>query len=112
MNKELDRLIEKYNSGQDYCQIKHYTEGNVFGFMFLIEKSKVFVKEKGNVIKFTGSESQTRWVGFYEWLFNPKYKVFEVFGFDNPNDLWSICHDYKIMFKPVPEIIKYLAKEI
>lgn len=43
-------------------------------------------------------------VGSYEWLFNPKYKVFEVFD--------AYVSSHSIREKSLREIIDYLAKKM
>jgi len=48
-------------------------------------------------------------IGFYEWLFNPKYKVFEVFGLDafERNHILNGA-----LRMNTEEIIKYLTEQI
>ena len=49
-----------------------------------------------------------RSVGFYEWLFNPKYGVFEVFDV-NLYNIFDVRKSKDFNTKSPEEIIKYLA---
>jgi hypothetical protein len=67
--KTAEKVKEIYNNGQDEYRIKY-------------DWVDEFANKKGWFIKsdnkyFLGND----WVpiGFYEWLINPKYKVFEVY---------------------------------
>jgi hypothetical protein len=44
-------------------------------------------------------------IGFYEWLHNDKYGVYDVFDLTLNNVMRNILE------MPVPEIVRYLAKE-
>ena len=55
-------------------------------------------------------------IGFYEWLFNPKYKVFEVFQVNSIigdiSGLFTAKEKWRYIPKQSTEIIDYLYKSI
>jgi hypothetical protein len=66
-------------------------------------------------------EKSAETIGFYEWLFNPKYKVFEVFRIkpfiiNKESDSGAIKMTTSnlnyLRFKQPPEILSYLQSQI
>lgn len=101
-------VIKYWNENQDEWKVEH------------IENKAVRIHEIHN------AHTVVSIIGFYEWLFNPKYKVFEVFGInltkafyrvnilDVNNELIrnnSSCVNIFSTAKTPPEIIKYLGKQ-
>jgi hypothetical protein len=64
---EYNEVIEHYNNGQDEYIIE-----------MIREIHDRYNKPTGEYIVILEQETCNH-IGFYEWLFNPKYKVFEVF---------------------------------
>jgi hypothetical protein len=87
---EHKEVIEYYNNGQDEIVVKNIDNKNV-----------VF-----NYNPNTGNYRIYK-IGFYEWLFNPKYKVFEVF-FKHNTHKWNLFDFIKA--KP-QEILDYLKNQ-
>jgi hypothetical protein len=76
MYKEIK---EYYNNGQDEFE------------NLIIDGETVVLWQKGHLHKHV--------IGFYEWLFNPKYKVFEVFGQKKQvcSDCWKEENEYCVV---------------
>jgi hypothetical protein len=78
MNK-VERVKEFYNNGQD--------EWFVWKIFVNSKDEKIdlkgFINENiGNIyIRKKENKESGECIGFYEWLFNPKYKVWQVFNF-------------------------------
>lgn len=47
------------------------------------------------------------WIGFYEWFFNPKYKVQETFNINA-----MVITEILILYSEPKEIIEYLLGEL
>ncbi len=97
----------------EYVYNKRQNEYEIWG----IDKYKetYFVTERHYYIdiKKQRRKSLPNKMGFYEWLFNPKYKVFEILKikvhapmYDNSGKLEGA------RLKPIKEIIDYIYKEI
>jgi len=88
---KLQKIIKVYNDRQD--------EHRVMSLNPNINTNRIGVE--------IGNTNQYDNIGLYEWLFNPKYKVFEVFGIDS---LDTIHHEYIWLNKSEKEIIDYIYK--
>ncbi len=69
-----DRIIKKYNEGQDIIKVKSINiefRGDEYIYFQKLKNDKIPKNHKALL----DHES----IGFYEFIFNPKYKVFEVF---------------------------------
>ena len=84
-------IIKYYNKGQGEYKITGINDDNYV--IFRIEKPKV--------------ENYFRAIGFYEWLVNPKYKVFEVFAVYKDYLFWEDEVGMQYVREP-KEIIEYL----
>jgi hypothetical protein len=94
MNK-VERVKEFYNNGQDD---KDYKIRNIY----YSKKYDTWYVE----FKYLPS------IPFYEWLFNPKYKVFEVFKINSvilANNYKVVTH--KWIYREPEEILTYLSKQ-
>jgi hypothetical protein len=88
--KDLQRLADIYNERQDEYKVKSINAQN----------SGLVVFEYG------------RYIGFYEFIFNPKYGVFEMFDiYENGLfDYNGFSHKLFNVKQPL-EIVKYILKE-
>jgi len=95
MNK-LKAITDIYNDRQDEYKVDEILKGH-----FGTYKVKINGKHQITFYK--------EWIGFYEFLFNPKYGVFEVFGIDS---LDNIYNEYIWLNKSTEEIIDYMYKAV
>jgi hypothetical protein len=109
MNK-VERVKELYNNGQD--------EWSVWKIFVNSKDEKIdlkgFINEDiGNIyIRKKENKESGECIGFYEWLFNPKYKVFEVFKINSvilANNYKVVTH--KWIYREPEEILTYLSKQ-
>jgi len=97
-------IKEYYNDKQDEYKITYF---------------KLNDDEISNCIEIVYKDMLKEIIGFYEWLFNPRYKVLEVFGIINDNMIGNDIHDLAINLirnedgrKSPAEIIAYLENQI
>jgi hypothetical protein len=116
MNKVEREVVEFYNNRQD--------EWSVWKIFVNSKDEKIdlkgFINEDiGNIyIRKKENKESGECIGFYEWLFNPKYKVFEVFNLGGPDveyffgisDGLAYTKNYRGL-KPIDEILTYLSKQ-
>jgi hypothetical protein len=106
MNK-VERVKELYNNGQDEYEIKKIYK-NIHG------EYKVVIRKisKNAIVKRWEWEREK---DFYEWLINPKYKVFEIFPKASKGILvrlestFHVNNVWKNWFKQPEKILTYLA---
>jgi hypothetical protein len=103
---EHKEVIEHYNNGQDEYEnrgiYKNYLGDYVVKIYYEYDsETKTICKEIE--------------IGFYEWLFNPKYKVFEVFKLgraDMEENIFEVSWVYNYTTKQPQEILDYLKNQI
>jgi hypothetical protein len=83
-------VVEYYNNGQDEFE------------NLIIDGSTVILWQKGHLHKHV--------IGFYEWLFNPEYKVFEVFNIGE-HDIADLYFEYGEPAK-TNELMQFLKESI
>ena len=99
-NKNKDKVIKIYNGGQEKYRFEFTLDNELLlthavnGVGVLIEVYKQYT------------------IGFYEWLCNEKYGVFETFDIMESDLIHIFSGLNPVRFKPVPEIINYLANQI
>ena len=109
---EVDKVIEYYNKGQDVIKIKSLDEHEVYHQILKSDKIP-----KGHKMLLDHNS-----ISFYEWIFNPKYKVFEVFLIDRMKIKKMLKHNLEIInegklswsfdvFMQPKEILKYLEEQ-
>jgi hypothetical protein len=94
---EYKEVIEHYNNGQDKWEI-----GDIISDC---TQCIVYIGKSESVIRMN--------IGFYEWLFNPKYKVFEVFKVSPKYFMGFIQHKgiWHMGVKQPQEILTYLKNQ-
>lgn len=95
-----DRIIKKYNAGQDDWLLVCINKKDINS---LIDDWQVRIEAIGINAMYDIKEVHT--VYFYEWLFNPKYKVFEVF-----KSVLNFFETKTFEIKQPEQIIEYLAE--
>jgi hypothetical protein len=90
---EHKEVIEYYNNGQDDEKLK-------------VEDIFIGIQNDWKVKVLYESPS----IGFYEWLFNPRYKVFEVFNIDE-SDIADLYFEYGEPAK-TNELMQFLKESI
>jgi hypothetical protein len=100
---EHKEVIEYYNNGQDEYNIESIFQRNNRGTNDISENDPYYVSINCNQ------------KGFYEWLFNPRYKVFEVFKLgraDMEENIFEVSWVYNYTTKQPQEILDYLKNQI
>jgi len=99
MNKKFQKIVDVYNDGQNEWRIINIGK---------VDYSIVVVSEKFKEVR-----DCRIYIDFYEFLFNPKYRVFVTF-FPNITCNYHIirCICYQGKWKQPEEIIDYIYNEI
>jgi hypothetical protein len=98
-----EKVIKIYNDGQDNFRITDYDDDY-----------RMYIEEYCDNDGCCPESGDKGWVEFYQFIFSPKYGVFEVFGFylDFYNSVYMKISSLNKTVRTnntVPEIINYLA---
>lgn len=100
---KIQDIIKYYNKNQDEWWTTDYNDDY-----------QMYVEEYDDNQGCCLNSGDKYWIGFYEWLFNPKYKVFEIFKVKTGSVMEAVILSYDQGDKvyAVPEILEYLYKQI
>ncbi len=96
------KTIEYYNKGQSEIKIKSIDEHEVYHQILKSDKIP-----KGHKMLLDHKS-----ISLYEWIFNPKYKVYEVFNVNKYDIRLKDIRETSREYKSEKEILEYLHQQI
>ena len=100
LNKKLQEIVNVYNDKQDEWYIIRFDKEC---------EIHISIPDETSVVKYRDIGSE--WIGLYEWLFNPKYRVLEVFKIVMTSSILTFDIDLNFKIKQPEEIIDYIYSE-